>query len=134
MDIQSKLIVFLYLLKISLSLLVFSLKISWLLRKFYLHYLTTHTNLSTIRRGFAPDIVSYKKRVHSTRRCVIKFTSYSLGTPASSTTKTGRHDIAEILLKVTLNTINQSINITYCIGINHLPYFACVMKIYFRFA
>jgi hypothetical protein len=32
---------------------------------------------------------------------------FSLGTPASSTTKTGRHDIAEILLKVVLNTINQ---------------------------
>jgi hypothetical protein len=29
------------------------------------------------------------------------------GTPASSTSKTGRHDIAEILLKVALNTINQ---------------------------
>jgi hypothetical protein len=29
------------------------------------------------------------------------------GTPAFSTTKTGRHDIAEILLKVALNTINQ---------------------------
>jgi hypothetical protein len=27
---------------------------------------------------------------------------FSLGTPASSTTKTGRHDIAEILLKVAL--------------------------------
>jgi hypothetical protein len=33
---------------------------------------------------------------------------FSPGTPASSTTKTGRHDIAEILLKVALNTINQS--------------------------
>ena len=32
---------------------------------------------------------------------------YSLGTPASSTNKTGRHDIAEILLKVALNTINE---------------------------
>jgi hypothetical protein len=32
----------------------------------------------------------------------------SPGTPASSTTKTGRHDIAEILLKVALNTKNQS--------------------------
>ena len=32
---------------------------------------------------------------------------FSPGTPASSTTKTGRHDIAEILVKVTLNTINQ---------------------------
>jgi hypothetical protein len=30
--------------------------------------------------------------------------------PASSTTKTGRHDIAEILLKVSLSTKNQSIN------------------------
>jgi hypothetical protein len=27
---------------------------------------------------------------------------FSLGTPASSTTKSGRHDIAEILLKVAL--------------------------------
>jgi hypothetical protein len=37
---------------------------------------------------------------------------FSLGTPASSTTKTGRHDIADILLKVALNMknhINQSI-------------------------
>jgi hypothetical protein len=32
---------------------------------------------------------------------------FSLGTPASSTTKTGRHDIAEILLKVALSTKNQ---------------------------
>jgi hypothetical protein len=32
---------------------------------------------------------------------------FSLGTPASFTTKTGCHDIAEILLKVALNTINQ---------------------------
>jgi hypothetical protein len=32
---------------------------------------------------------------------------FSLGTPASSTTKTGRHDIAEILLKVALNTKNK---------------------------
>jgi hypothetical protein len=32
---------------------------------------------------------------------------FSLGTTASSTTKTGRHNIAEILLKVALNTINQ---------------------------
>ena len=35
---------------------------------------------------------------------------FSPGTPASSTTKTSRHDIAEILLKVALDTINQSIN------------------------
>jgi hypothetical protein len=34
---------------------------------------------------------------------------FSPGTPASSTTKTGCHDIAEILLKVALNT-RKSIN------------------------
>jgi hypothetical protein len=34
---------------------------------------------------------------------------FSPGTPSSSTTKTGRHDIAEILLKVALNT-KKSIN------------------------
>jgi hypothetical protein len=33
---------------------------------------------------------------------------FSPGTPASSTTKTGRHDIAEILLKVALNTKKKS--------------------------
>jgi hypothetical protein len=32
---------------------------------------------------------------------------FSLGTPVSSTNKTGCHDIAEILLKVALNTNNQ---------------------------
>ena len=32
----------------------------------------------------------------------------STGTPVSSTNKTDRHDIAEILLKVTLSTINQT--------------------------
>ena len=35
---------------------------------------------------------------------------FSPGTPASSTTKTGRHDIAEKLLKVALSIKNQSIN------------------------
>ena len=32
---------------------------------------------------------------------------FSQGTPVSSTNKTYRHDITEILLKVTLNIINQ---------------------------
>jgi hypothetical protein len=42
---------------------------------------------------------------------------FSPDTPASSTTKTGRHDIAEMLLKVALNTkiqFSQIINIVYC--------------------
>ena len=33
----------------------------------------------------------------------------SPGTPASSTNKTDRHDITEILLKVALNIVNQAI-------------------------
>ena len=35
---------------------------------------------------------------------------FSPGTPASSTTKTGRHDIAEILLKVALKHQKSKIN------------------------
>jgi len=33
---------------------------------------------------------------------------FSQGTPISSTNKTDRHDMTEILLKVALNTINQT--------------------------
>ena len=36
---------------------------------------------------------------------------FSTGTLVSSTNKTDRHDIAEILLKVALNIINQTINL-----------------------
>jgi hypothetical protein len=65
-----------------------------------------------------PGFVNYKKGC--TRRTATSDKVYKLlahgrwlspGTPASSTTKTGRHDIAEILLKVALSTkksINQS--------------------------
>ena len=83
--------------------------------------LTTHTSLSPIRRGFAPGFVNYKKGALDSQPQAIKFASClpmvsgSLRVlPASSTTKTGRHDIAEILLKVALkhqkSKINQSIN------------------------
>ena len=72
--------------------------------------LTTNTNLSPIRRGFAPV---FKLQKGCTRLAAASDKVYQLlahgrwfspGTPASSTTKTGRHDIAEILLKVGLNT------------------------------
>jgi hypothetical protein len=56
-------------------------------------------------RGF----VNYKKgytRLAATSDKVYQFLAhgrwFSPGTPPSSTTKTGRHDIAEILLKVVL--------------------------------
>ena len=77
-------------------------------------YLTTHKSLSPIRRGFAPGFLNYKKGVLDSQSQGIKITSClpmvdgSLPeTPASSITKTGCHDIAEILLKVALSTINQ---------------------------
>jgi len=83
-----------------------------------LYYLTAHTGLSPIRRWFAPGFVNYKKgctRLTATSDTVYQLLShgwwFSPGTPASSTTKPGRHDIAEILLKVALNTKNQSINL-----------------------
>jgi hypothetical protein len=47
---------------------------------------------------------------------------FSPGTPASSTTKTGRHDIAEKLLKVALNTKNQSISKVLTTLISTVPY------------
>jgi hypothetical protein len=63
---------------------------------------------------FASGFVSYKKgctRLAAASDKVYQLLAhgrwFSLGTPASSTTKTGRHEIAEILLKVTLNTMNQ---------------------------
>jgi hypothetical protein len=62
-------------------------------------------------------LVNYKKgctRLAATSDKVYQLLAhgrwFSPGTPASSKTKTGSHDIAEILLKVELNTKNQSIN------------------------
>jgi len=80
----------------------------------FLGALTTHTSLSPIRRGFVPGFVNYKKgctRLAAASDIVYQLLAhgrwFSSGTPASSTPKTGRHDIAEILLKVVLSTINQ---------------------------
>jgi len=79
-----------------------------------LDYLTTHTSLSLIRRGFAPDFVNYKKGC--TRLAAASNKAYQLlahgrwfspGISASSTTKTGRRDIAELFLKVVLSTTDQ---------------------------
>jgi hypothetical protein len=71
--------------------------------------LTAHTSLSPIRRRFAPSFVNYEKGC--TRLTAGSDKAYQLlahgqwfspGAPASSTTKTGRHDIAKILVKVAL--------------------------------
>jgi hypothetical protein len=62
----------------------------------------------------APSCVNYKKgctRPAAASDKVYQLFAHDLwfspGTSASSTTKTGRHDIAEILLKVALNTKNK---------------------------
>ena len=83
-------------------------------------YLTSHTSLSPIRHGFAPVFINYKKGALDSQPQVIKFTHVRWFSPASSTTKTGRHDIAEILLKVALNTINQIKSNIY-ISYSHKP-------------
>jgi hypothetical protein len=80
-----------------------------------LDYLTTHASLSPLRRGFSPGFANYNKgctRLAAASDKVYQLLAhgrwFSPGTPASSITKTGRHDIAEILLKVALNTKNQT--------------------------
>ena len=72
-------------------------------------YLTTHISLSPIQRGFAPGFVNYKKgciRLAAASNKVYQLLAHGRwfypGTPASSITKTGRHDIVAILLKVAL--------------------------------
>ena len=74
--------------------------------------------------GFAPGFANYK--IRRTRFAVSSDKVFSClpmvggslrvlrRRPAFSTTKTGRHDIAEILLKVTLNTINK-ICVEFCV-------------------
>jgi hypothetical protein len=56
--------------------------------------------------------IDWRHRVHKTKKIILDHGRwFSPGTLASSTTETGRHDIAEILLKVALKhqKINQSI-------------------------
>jgi hypothetical protein len=106
--------------------------------------LTTHTSLSPIQRGFAPGFVNYKKgctRLAAASDKVYQLLAhgrwFSPGIPASSTTKTGHHDIAEILLKVALKHQKSKINQSYSIvsmrktaKTNHRmkPYSKCLQK------
>ena len=52
---------------------------------------------------------------------------FSPGTPSSSTTKAGGHDIAEILLKVALNTKNKK-------SINHMVWKTHIKQLFFEFS
>ena len=78
---------------------------------------TDHCNLSPMRREFAPGFVPYKNGLRLTRTARDKVCQlhaqgrwFSPGTPASSTSKTDRRDMTEILLKVALNPIKQTNN------------------------
>ena len=78
--------------------------------------LTTQTSLSPIWRGFASGFVNNKKgcsRLAAASDKVYQLFTHGrwfpTGTPASSTSKTGDHDIAEILLIVAWITKNQKI-------------------------
>ena len=93
--------------------------------------LATHTSLSPIRRGFAPGFVNYIKGC--TRLAVASDKVYQLlangrwfssVTPASSNTKTGRHDIAEILMKVVLRHQKSTFKRLYC---SHCRVIRCIM-------
>jgi len=117
------------------------------------NFLCYQWHLNLFDFGFAPGFVNYKKgciRLAATSDKVYQLLAhgrcFSPGTPASSTTKTGRHDIAEILLKVALNTINKSINQIfwiweYMMKVNtetyhvhwiwHLPFFITVSVVCF---
>ena len=86
-------------------------------------YIATHTSLAIFNTAWVrARLCKLQKgciRLAAASDKVYQLLAYgrwfSPGTPASSTTKTGRHDIAEILLKVALNT-NKSINLS----INHI--------------
>jgi hypothetical protein len=63
------------------------------------------SSLSPIRRGFAPGFVNYKTgciRLAAANDKIYQLLAhgrwFSPGTPASSTTKTDRHDIADPVL------------------------------------
>jgi hypothetical protein len=70
---------------------------------------TVNLTFIPVFKGFAPVFANYKKGCTQFAAASDKVYQllangqwFSIGTPASSTTKTGRHDIAEILLKVAL--------------------------------
>jgi hypothetical protein len=77
-----------------------------------------------------PSFVNYKKgctRLAAASDKVYQLLAqgrwFSPGAPASSTTKTGRHDIAEILLEVVLNTKVHIHNYLSCPEAYHLIFY-----------
>ena len=97
--------------------------------------LIAHTSLSPVRRWFAPSFVDYNKGctwftavTDKVYKLLAQGRWFSPGTPASSTTYTSRHDIAKILLKVALNTINQINQIKSMVNIDPWVYcYNCIV-------
>jgi len=95
--------------------------------------------LSTQSVSITTDVVgSTRAHARSTALCdkVCQWLAtgrwFSPGPPVSSTNKTDRHDITEILLKVALNTNKQTNNIPF--NIFHLCYIPCVGNKIFHWA
>ena len=75
----------------------------------------------SVKRNWNGD--SRSGEVYSIQHYVIKFVTdlrkvgeFSPGIPISSTNKTDRHDIAETLLKVSLNTIALTLTNLFCVA------------------
>jgi hypothetical protein len=101
--------------------------------------LTTHTSLSSIRRGFAPSFVNNKKGALDSQPQVIKFTSCLprvggslrvLRLPPPLKLVAMIYPVAEILLKVALNTKIQKFNFKcpshMCLDLNS---FGCTFSV-----
>jgi hypothetical protein len=91
--------------------------IAWLLDYNYLYAIRTYQYLSQlklwVRTPFRRDVLD---STLCDKVCQWLDTCgwFSPGTPISSTNKTERHDIAKILLKVALNTINKQTKPIHC--------------------
>ena len=76
--------------------------------------------------------------VYSIQQYVIKFVSnlerrwFSQDIPVSSTNKTGRHNIADILLKVVLNTITLNLSQFVSKGVSFTEYMCMTLKIIYH--
>ena len=97
--------------------------------------LTTHISLSPIRRGFAPSFRNYKKGALDSQPQVIKYQLlahgrwFSPGTPASSTTKTGRM----ILLKYAESGVkHQNLNTSWVEASESVQVFIFCLYLYCR--
>ena len=72
------------------------------------NYVTTSLYYHNTTSPYYDITVSSDHQISIMARCARYIRWFSLGSPISSTNKTDRHEIAEILLKVALNTINQT--------------------------